>query len=110
MISPDKSTDNLYGSINITNQINEQESIIDFISTRVHSESIINSESNPIKVLTKRWIVLAVFSLVTLVSAFNWIEYNIIQGSSLFIYFKYLNKLKYGILKCGFRCDNSFLQ
>lgn len=34
----------------------------------------------------KRWIVLAVFSLITLLSAFNWIEYNIVQDAIIFYY------------------------
>lgn len=72
MISPEKSTNNLIS------QINEQVFIKNYGCTQVRPEN--NSDINQIKVLSRRWIILAVFSLITLLSAFNWIEYNIIQG------------------------------
>ena len=66
MILPEKSTDKLFqvvGSTNLTDSRNEL-----------------------IKVYAKRWLILAIFSLVTLISAFNWIEYNIIQDVTIAFY------------------------
>ena len=43
-------------------------------------------ENKIISLDPKRWIVLAVFSMTTLLSAFNWIEYNIVQDVVIFYY------------------------
>lgn len=45
-----------------------------------------NNPSNQIKVYFKRWIILAIFCLITLINAFNWIGYNIIQDVTIEFY------------------------
>lgn len=42
--------------------------------------------SDQVEVYFKRWLILAVFCLVTLLSAFNWIEYGIIQDVVIAFY------------------------
>lgn len=76
MISPDKSTDKLYSIDNVSNKTSEHT----WTSSQVSSECINNPDSGQIQVYRRRWAVLAIFSLITLTNAFNWIEYNIIQG------------------------------
>lgn len=46
-------------------------------NTDINSKEDINE--NETQLYFKRWIVLAVFCLITLLNAFNWIEYSIIQ-------------------------------
>ena len=68
MILPEKSTDKLFQKI-------------------VGSTNSAYTDSNEtVKVYAKRWLILAIFSLVTLISAFNWIEYNIIQDVTIAFY------------------------
>ena len=62
--------------------------------TYTNCASLNNSDSSEIKVYAKRWLVLAIFSLVTLINAFNWIEYNIIQDVTIAFYNE---SLPYGI-------------
>lgn len=38
------------------------------------------------KLYGKRWLILIIFSFISLISAFNWIEYNIIQDVVVFYY------------------------
>ena len=75
MISIDKSTDGLF-------QINASEQEIS-IDRPTPEESNNNAEEAQVKVYFKRWIVLIAFSLITLINAFNWIEYNIIQDVTI---------------------------
>ena len=81
MISPEKSTDKLF-------QVAVESPAF------ANSTSLNNSDSSEIKVYAKRWSVLAIFSLVTLINAFNWIEYNIIQDVTIAFYNE---SLPYGI-------------
>lgn len=50
-----------------------------------HSETN-DKEQQLTEVYFKRWIILGVFCLITLLSAFNWIEYGIIQDVTIFFY------------------------
>lgn len=75
MISTDKSTDNLFQTnVNSTYDINNE--------TNSTTESVNNNEVS-VRVYFKRWIILVMFSLITLINAFNWIEYNIIQDVTI---------------------------
>jgi MFS transporter, FLVCR family, feline leukemia virus subgroup C receptor-related protein len=46
----------------------------------------IQTESNLIQVTVKRWFILAIFSFITFINAFNWIGYNIIQDVTIAFY------------------------
>jgi len=67
MISTEKSTDKLFQIVGSTN-------------------STYTDSNETVKVYAKRWLILALFSLVTLLNAFNWIEYNIIQDVTIAFY------------------------
>lgn len=45
-----------------------------------------SNEESLTDVYARRWIILLIFSGITLLSAFNWIEYNIIQDVTIAFY------------------------
>ncbi len=60
---------------------NSRENVIDNTKSNYYS----NAE-NLTQVYFKRWIILFIFSFISLLSAFNWIEYNIIQDVTISFY------------------------
>jgi hypothetical protein len=50
------------------------------------------------QVYFKRWIILSVFCLITLLNAFNWIEYSIVQDVVIQFYNERLKEILYFII------------
>lgn len=71
MISNMESSDKLFQTNSSLNEIIQDES------------KKIDPSQNFVQVGAKRWVILGIFSLVTLLNAFNWIEYNIIQDVTI---------------------------
>lgn len=92
-ISNEKLNDKLYLLVNsnheiTTNQLKTPE--IDHETSIESKIKIIYSDENSIdkeiKLYGKRWLILFIFSFISLLSAFNWIEYNIVQDVVIFYY------------------------
>jgi FLVCR family feline leukemia virus subgroup C receptor-related protein len=52
----------------------------------IRTKTIANGNDVVMKVSIRRWLVLLTFSSISLISAFNWIEYNIIQDITVAFY------------------------
>lgn len=52
----------------------------------ISEDNIYSTSQNLTKIYFKRWIILFIFCFISLLSAFNWIEYNIIQDVTIAFY------------------------
>jgi len=84
--SPTSSTKKIYNPKSLDENLNE----LDNNTTTNESKLIIIDTyidpQNLTKIYFKRWIILFIFSFISLLSAFNWIEYNIIQDVTIAFY------------------------
>jgi hypothetical protein len=56
------------------------------IDTTVPEDNLLHEKDDSTQIYVKRWMILGVFCLITLLSAFNWIEYGIIQDVVISFY------------------------
>jgi FLVCR family feline leukemia virus subgroup C receptor-related protein len=68
----------------LSSELDEKEPAVDNNSRKVEEKS--DDESDKIELCFRRWLVLAVFSLITGLSAFNWIDYVIISDVVISFY------------------------
>ncbi|RNA31816.1 feline leukemia virus subgroup C receptor-related 1 [Brachionus plicatilis] len=92
-VSSEQLNDKLYLLVNSNHEITANQlrtPEINHETTNVSKIQIIytpeNSIDTEIKLYAKRWLILFIFSSISLLSAFNWIEYNIVQDVVIFYY------------------------
>ncbi len=80
------STNNMY--LNNTPEIiiTDENSIIQIEKTLDDEVKFLGNDKNLTQLYFRRWIILFIFASISLLSAFNWIEYNIIQDVTIKFY------------------------
>ncbi len=88
--SLNSSNNKIYKSASLEENLNESDNINNANESKlIILDTYINPE-NLTQTYFKRWIILFIFSFISLLSAFNWIEYNIIQDVTIAFYNKSL--------------------
>ncbi|CAF0708928.1 unnamed protein product [Brachionus calyciflorus] len=94
-VSSDQLNDKLYLLVHSNNESTANQIITSQTNSAVNNtgskiqiiyDKIESTEKDEIKTYGKRWLILLIFSFISLLSSFNWIEYNIVQDVVIFYF------------------------